>query len=219
MEAPAVVADIRPRGSIIIAMQDDEVLGPRCLQALQGLRENQWEVIVVDGGSRDRTAEMCRPLADRVLVTRPGLTLQFNAGAMKARGDLVIFLLPELRLPPTAEFDLAAFELSERAWGRFDLGMIRGGGLWWRLLVPVLNAWTRHRHKAFFCQALFFRRGFFERLGGFSAATRHPDLALCRQALARSIPFRLLSRVDVEPAGVSLQRRRWWPLRGAGSTS
>jgi glycosyltransferase involved in cell wall biosynthesis len=206
------MADNRPRGSIVIAMHDDESAGPACLQALQALRANRWELIVVDGGSRDRTAEVCRPLADRVLVTRCGLALQFNAGAMKARGDVVVFLLPELRLPPTVEFDLAAFEVSDRAWGRFDLGSIHGAGLLWRLWAPCLNAWTRRAGVAFFCQAMFFRRGFLERTGGFPAVARHPDLALSRQARAISVPFRLLSRVDVEAPGAA-HRKRWWPLR------
>ena len=202
MEASAVEADYQPRGSIVIALHDDESAGLTCLQALQAWRGRGWELVVVAGSSRDRSMDWCRPLADRMLATRPGLASQFNVGAMKAQGDVLVFLLPELRLPATFEFDMAAFEASDRAWGRFDLGRVIGANPLWRVLVLPFNALTRKTGWVFFCQAPFFRRGFFERIGGFPAIKRYPDLALSRQAGRLSIPFRLLSRVDVHPCGM-----------------
>ena len=49
------------------------------------------EVIVVDGGSTDRTRELASP-ADRVLQTAPGRARQMNAGASIATGQVLLFL-------------------------------------------------------------------------------------------------------------------------------
>lgn len=70
------------------------------LQRLQPIRQAGHEVIVVDGGSPDNTADLARPLCDRLLVSEPGRAVQMNAGAAVARGDLILFLHSDTRLPP-----------------------------------------------------------------------------------------------------------------------
>ena len=76
----------RERISIIVPVLDEAPGIVACLEALQGLRAAGHEVIVVDGGSRDASAELAAPLADRVLGAPRGRALQMNAGARAATG-------------------------------------------------------------------------------------------------------------------------------------
>src|SRR5213593_4040540 len=59
------------------------------------------EVIVADGGSADGTPALAAPYA-RVIAARRGRARQMNAGAAQARGDVLLFLHADTRLPPDA---------------------------------------------------------------------------------------------------------------------
>jgi rSAM/selenodomain-associated transferase 2/rSAM/selenodomain-associated transferase 1 len=58
------------------------------------------EVIVVDGGSRDRTAETAEKSGARVMVSPSGRGIQMNAGARSARGDVLLFVHADSLMPP-----------------------------------------------------------------------------------------------------------------------
>ena len=70
------------------------------LRALPG----RWEVLVADGGSADGTLELARAHVStpRVLSVRGGRAAQLNAGAARARGDLLVFQHADSRLPRDA---------------------------------------------------------------------------------------------------------------------
>ena len=67
--------------SIIVPVLDEEARIGAALSALAPYRARGAEVIVADGGSRDRTVEIARPLADRVVAAPRGRGAQMNAGA------------------------------------------------------------------------------------------------------------------------------------------
>ena len=57
------------------------------------------EIIVVDGGSRDGTPERAAAAGARVVAARPGRARQLAAGARLAKGDTILFLHADTRLP------------------------------------------------------------------------------------------------------------------------
>ena len=57
------------------------------------------EIILVDGGSQDRTREIAGKYGIEILTTRQGRGLQLDEGARKAKGDILLFLHADTVLP------------------------------------------------------------------------------------------------------------------------
>src|SRR5258708_16506250 len=94
---------------VIPALSEAARMGA-CLQGLAPLRGRGHELIVADGGSDDGTAEVARPLCDRVIAAPRGRASQMNAGARAAGGDAPLFLPSDTRLPAVADgFIFGAF--------------------------------------------------------------------------------------------------------------
>ncbi len=83
--------------------------------ASQTLPRSEFELIVVDGGSRDGTQETASKSADRVIVqTTPGIGGARNDGVRMARADLVATTDADCRVPPDwLERIIADFEEPE----------------------------------------------------------------------------------------------------------
>jgi rSAM/selenodomain-associated transferase 2 len=138
------------------------------------------EVIVVDGGSRDGTKERAAAAGARVVVSAPGRARQLAAGARLAKGDTILFLHADTRLPE----DWAGSVRSALA----DPGVV-GGAFRLRFEPPSsalrLIEWgTRLRvallRLPYGDQALFARRAVLESLGGIPQVEVLEDLDLVR---------------------------------------
>jgi len=93
-EAKSVISAIIP------TLNEEKTLEATILS----VRANQYqsEIVVVDGGSSDRTLEIANRLADRVIITsRRGRQYQENVGAKGAKGDTLLFLHADTVVSPT----------------------------------------------------------------------------------------------------------------------
>src|SRR5438876_9142222 len=136
------------------------------LAGLAPLRNRGHEVIVVDGGSSDNTRELART-ADLVISAPRGRSSQMNAGAAIARGEVLLFLHADTRLPEDADARiLEGLVASGRAWGRFDV-RIEGASVCLPVIAFFMNLRSRATGIATGDQAIFIRREAFERSGGF----------------------------------------------------
>src|SRR5437764_320937 len=104
---------------VIPALNEAGEIGA-CLRSLAPLRDRGHEVIVADGGSDDGTPALARPLCDRVIDAPRGRASQMNAGARAARGEGLVFLHADTRLPVLAD-ELILNILKNALWGRFDV--------------------------------------------------------------------------------------------------
>ena len=84
----------RPQVSIIIPAYHAESTIQECLEALnqQSMTRDNYEIIVIDDGSKDRTASIAEQYADRVIKQEnAGPAMARNKGVSLARGEIILF--------------------------------------------------------------------------------------------------------------------------------
>ena len=187
--------------SIIIPTYNEEDAIPRTLEALARAR-GEFEVIVVDGESTDRTRQSVRecipdfPKTLRLFVTSRPRALQLNAGARHARGDVLLFLHADVIFP------CDGIEALDRALcdppvvgGNFDLEF-EGPSAWSRIFTWVNR--QRRRFGIYYGDSgIFVRREVFNRLGGFRPLPIMDDYEFVRRleraGKTTSVPARLVA--------------------------
>lgn len=137
------------------------------------------EVIVVDGGSADGTAEVARSRGARVVNSARGRGAQMHAGALQARGEVFWFLHADTLAPADAGECIARALEDQRAIGgnfriRFDGASGAARFLTW--LYPRLSLLGL----AYGDSGFFVRRAVYERVGGFKPFPIFEDLDLLR---------------------------------------
>jgi rSAM/selenodomain-associated transferase 2 len=139
------------------------------------------EIIVVDGGSSDRTRRVAAPLADVVVRGPRGRAAQMNAGAARARGDVLLFLHADTLLPlGFAAHVLGACWQPGVVGGRFDVELQPTSPVL-RLVAALMNLRSRLSRIATGDQAIFIRRDVFARLGGYAQLSLMEDIDLSRR--------------------------------------
>lgn len=131
------------------------------------------EIIVVDGGSTDRTRANAQGRA-LIVTTSAQRALQMNAGAERATGDVLLFLHADTTLHPRALDSIRRLVVNERvAGGTFSLRFRESHPLLWSY-----SWFTRFRCSLFHFgdQGIFVRRQLFDRLGGFSEIPLMEDI-------------------------------------------
>jgi rSAM/selenodomain-associated transferase 2 len=180
--------------SIIVPVLNEAQGISESLAALAPLRARGHEIIVVDGGSSDKTPDLARRAADRVVSAPRGRASQMNAGAALARGQVLVFLHADTRLPEGAGARiLQGLAASGRAWGRFDV-RIEGASVFLPVIAFFMNLRSRATGIATGDQAIFVRREAFERAGGFPPLELMEDIALSRSLKRVSRPLCLAEK-------------------------
>jgi rSAM/selenodomain-associated transferase 2 len=188
--------------SIIIPVLDEASGIVAALTALSPLRDRGAEIIVIDGGSRDGTLLLARPHADAAGTAPRGRAAQMNAGVELARGDLLLFLHVDTRLPPYVDMRIVdGIARSGRLWGRFDVH-IDGDRRGFAVVAFFMNLRSRLTGIATGDQAMFMTRAAFKAAGGF------PDIALMED-IAMSKRLKRLGRPLCLRERVATSARRW----------
>ena len=160
------------------------------------------ELIVVDGSPDGETLKAISREGVRLLTAPAGRAVQMNAGAAAASGDFLLFLHADTRLPRGA-FRRIAETLSDgrHVAGAFDLryGSTRPSI---RLIAGVACIRSRLTRIPYGDQAQFFRRDYFEILGGFSDIPLMEDVEIMRRIKDRG------ERIFILPEPVISSARR-----------
>ena len=194
--------------SVVIPTLDE---AERITQSVSSAVGGADEVLVVDGGSRDGTPERAEAAGARVISSTPGRARQLGIGAEAARGDVLLFLHADTRLPSGWDAGVRhALADPDVVGGAFRFRFDE------RTLVLRLLEWgTRLRvallRLPYGDQALFVRRSVLDAIGGLPQVPIMEDLDLVA-ALKRRGRLVLLTL----PATTSARRyRERGPLRTA----
>ena len=207
------------RLSIIVPVLNEGSTIAVQLAALQPLRAAGAEIVLVDGGSSDGTADLAQPLADRLIVAPRGRAVQMNAGARASRGEVLLFLHADTLLPAAADALVVRAIEDGALWGRFDV-RIAGTHPLLRVVERLMNWRSRLTGMATGDQAIFMRRDAFERAGGFPEIPLMEDIALSRRLRQIAPPACLHEPVTTsgrrwEKHGVLRTILLMWRLRAA----
>jgi cellulose synthase/poly-beta-1,6-N-acetylglucosamine synthase-like glycosyltransferase len=211
-----------PSVSVVVAARDEaECIGP-CLDGLltQDYPAGSCEVVVVDDGSADRTAELVRQRAGpgvplRLLSTAESLgrsgskKAALSLGIQAARGEVILITDADCRVPPTWVRGMAACFAA-------DVGMVVGFSqvgaphetaglragwegldfLW--LMSAALGSIGQGHPLAASGQNLAFRAAAFHQVGGYRQVEHRAsgDDVLLLQLLRRSGGWRIVFAVD-----------------------
>jgi glycosyltransferase involved in cell wall biosynthesis len=168
------------------------------------------EVIVVDGGSDDGTADAAKDWADEVIaLDAPNRGAQWHAGARKAAGDLLLFLRADAQPPGSWQQALERFWLatpiSSVAAAAFTVDYGSGGSL------RALSAWSNARARGGVVSAdhgLCTTPEIYKTVGGYPEFPVLEDYEFSRR-LARRGRVALLPEV-IHPAARRLRSQGPW---------
>lgn len=160
------------------------------------------QVIVVDGGSTDRTVSIANATGTTTLTAPRGRARQMNAGAAMASGDVLLFLHADCTLAPGSLNRLRRAMSTGRHRAGYFRQAIEGRHPFFRLQELGSNLRARLLARPYGDQAMFFDRHAFALLGGFPDVPLMEDLYLARAA-RRLGPFLAM------PDAVTSSARRW----------
>ncbi|EMI52203.1 glycosyl transferase, group 2 family protein [Rhodopirellula sallentina SM41] len=189
--------------SVVIPTWNESKVITNCLTSAAAL--HPLEIIISDGASEDDTVQQVRQFAERqsqrviVLDSPTGRGQQLAHGAAAANGDFLLFLHADCLLDPHAIDQMRAANWPD--WGGFHQ---RIDDERWRFRwLECGNALrVRTLGRVFGDQAIFVRRDWYEKVGGFDTVPLMEDVMLSSRLRKLGKPCLLRGPVSVDP-------RRW----------
>jgi rSAM/selenodomain-associated transferase 2 len=181
--------------SVVIPTLDEDAL---LEETLVGIPPDAHHDVVVVG---TRAATQI-PSGASVLVAPRGRARQMNHGARHSRGEVLLFLHADTRLPPDAFRAIRrALDDPRCVGGAFRVALDARGPAF-TALATIINVRSRFLRRPFGDQALFVRRSVFDSLGGFRDIEIMEDVDLVRRLRRRG-------RLAFLSATVVTSARRW----------
>lgn len=195
--------------SFIIPVLNEEQSISHFLATLHALRQQGAKIVLVDGGSADRTLAMAMHRVDQIIHSRAGRATQMNAGASIVNSPYLCFLHADTLLPADVTLHLKKFRESGRSWGRFDV-RLSGNKPIFHVIATMMNIRSRLTGIATGDHALFMSRRVFAQVNGFPTIPLMEDVAISKQLKRFGRPFCISSPV--------LTSSRRWEKKGVWKT-
>ena len=168
--------------SVVIPVFREQEYINATIDHLKGLKGAcNAEIIVVDG---DPCAGTLRYIIEKSVlksVSPKGRGRQMNAGACVARGDILLFLHADTRLPPAAFRRIADLMTDQNCVGGFFDLKIDSPRLPYRFIERAASVRTRLTRIPYGDQAVFLRRRYFSRIGMYKDIPIMEDVELMRR--------------------------------------
>jgi rSAM/selenodomain-associated transferase 2 len=193
-----------PTFSIIIpVLHEPDTINPLLHSLYQQHVQEQSEIIVVDGSATKDTMQVINTGQVISLVSGTGRARQMNAGAAIARGEILIFLHADTRLPANALSSImTALENNQYVGGAFDLE-IGSDRFVFKVIAAVASCRSRLTRIPYGDQAHFLRKDYFVEIGGYREVPLMEDVELMHRIKKRG------DKICILTDQVSTAPRRW----------
>jgi rSAM/selenodomain-associated transferase 2 len=208
--------------SVIIPTFNEEATIEKTLDALSRL-VNVDEIIVVDGGSTDKTTE----IIENYNVQKPFQLIktefsnrgkQLHAGTLHANGEIFWFIHADTRpIQGSARQIKSYMKYKEVVGGHFKI-IFSDKSRWARFLTWYYT-YLEHAGLVYGDSAIFVRRQSYEKIGGFQPFPIFADVDLCKRLMKKgrfvliTLPVTVSSR-RFQQKGVALGFTGWAILQG-----
>jgi rSAM/selenodomain-associated transferase 2 len=187
--------------SVIIPTLNEEAFIGACLDSL--CAEGDFEVIVADGGSSDRTSAIVQEYGGvRLLGGEKGRGTQMNLGASSAGGEVFLFLHADTLLEKGWSKDVVGLLRDDAVTGGAFTFAIRGRGIQYRLIEKWVKWRCRLLDLPYGDQGFFVRRRDFEGIGGFSDIPLMEDVDIVERMKKRG-------RIEILRKRAFTHPRKW----------
>ncbi|MDN5567105.1 MAG: TIGR04283 family arsenosugar biosynthesis glycosyltransferase, partial [Psychrobacter sp.] len=195
--------------SIIIPILNEADNLPFLFENITSLNPAPQQILLVDGGSTDRSIEVAKALISdflsnekpnikwQVIESMAGRAVQMNVGAAQATSDVLLFLHADTQLPMTAINDISLAMKradSNYEWGRFDVRLDSRNPILWAV-GAMMNGRSRLTGIATGDQAIFIKNDLFKQIGGYHKQPLMEDIELCKSLQGIAKPACLSSKV------------------------
>ena len=209
-----------PSVSVVVAVYDERRHIEECVRTLLAQRHRPLEVIVVDDGSRDGTADVVARFPEVRLIRREhrGAGSARNLGAAASSGDILVFVDGDMTFPPEFLERLVAPMVEEGATGTFTKEiLVANGDRRWARAHQVGRGLPVDRHFAdgfpdrWENYRAVWRRDF-ERVGGFDEIGHGEDVTLGRKlgVLAHAAPGAVCGHYEPDTLLDIYRSARWY---------
>lgn len=190
--------------SIIIPVFNEAEIIEKTLVKL--VNNSGVELIVIDGGSSDRTVELVKKMGIQVVSSsKQGRANQMNFGASIANGEILIFLHADTQLPEKYPEIVKKILFENRAIaGAFKL-KIDGTEKSLKLIEKMVNWRSRFLSLPYGDQAIFISKKTFEELDGFLDLPIMEDFEFMQR-------LKHLGKIEIASSAVTTSDRRWQKL-------
>lgn len=188
---------------IIPCLNEEKFIGP-LLESLRSQTDKQFEVIIIDGKSEDKTVDVINQYKESfpefrlIIAEKRGVSYQRNLGASLSKYDHFLFLDADSRLNPrflaTFKKDIARKKADVAcAYVWPDNENVLDWMFW--LNANLFMEASRYVKPMGIGMNLYFRREVFEALGGFDEKLRvAEDVVLIQKAVKHGAKYVLLHR-------------------------
>jgi glycosyltransferase involved in cell wall biosynthesis len=220
-----------PRVSVIIPTYNCDRFLPEAIDSILMQTYQDYEIIVVDDGSTDKTRQVLEPYWNKICYVyqdNQGVAVARNRGIKIAQGEFVAFLdHDDLFLPNKLALQVECFEAQPQ------VGMVHTG---WRRVnykreaiqdvepwhqVPVLDLENWVRWMPILFSAIMFRRGWLEEVGGLNTEYKQvSDVELVQRLVLRGCQTAWVQEITVcyrehdrnDSLNTPLQARECWQV-------
>ncbi|WP_048151630.1 glycosyltransferase [Methanolacinia paynteri] len=179
-----------PKISVVVPTFNEEQNIVNCLESLQKqtIPRDSYEIIVVDGNSKDRTREFAEPLADIVMIqTSKKVGGARNDGAAVSSADIIATTDADCVLPEDwLEKIIRSFEKDGRIVQLYGTVLPLEPGIKFRFYLALANIFSRigyYTHTLYYtlgCNTAFTRSAYMQ-TGGYKCIDAGDDLEIAQR--------------------------------------